>query len=201
MDSQLFATTKPKKSSATRKIPRDPFSALKANQTIQVRLSFPFTLSTSAAGIINPTAFGSSNAQSDPATGFTSYAARFNNYRVLAIRFQLQPLFNFASDSALTSALGQLYLCEYYGSLPPSTQAAIANSPSLKCFSTGQNIKYKIVPHSFPNWKFYAATSTGIIAENSYGVALCTNNLVTLPTSQPIFSVLYEWVVEFMGCD
>jgi hypothetical protein len=180
------------------RLPKHPFSEDAGRLAVtRVRLCYATALSTNVAGNIVNAQFSTGQVFSLPALGWTSYAARFVQYRVVGMRYRLFPHYNTSFDSTLTSTLGTIAICPYYNGNPPSTLNQILLGPDMRLISTAKGATVENIPEGFLNAGIWQDTGSLIPLINQYGLSLYGFNSVALAANQIIFDALIEWIVEF----
>ena len=150
------------------------------------------TIATSAGGII-----AISNNQTSNVTSCHDWAGisgEFQQYRVKQYRVRAVPV-------VLVPATGQhgvLYMIRYWG-LVPTTITNIASEPSFEGFSTMEEFEYDNNWLGFPDAHLWTNVGTAIPQEQSYGVCWISNTTPAMPASTTMFSITFEFEVEFQG--
>jgi hypothetical protein len=202
--SKLVSTTNADGTIVTRpllvdeQLPRNPFKEDPERLAItRVRLMYLTSLSTNVAGNIVNAQFSTGQIFSLPALGWSSYAARFLQYRCVGMRYRLFPHYNTSFDSTLTSTLGTIAVAPYYNGAPPASLNNIVLGPDVRFLSTAKQLTIDNIPVGFLNAGLWQDTSTGIPLNNQYGFSLYGFNSVALAANQIIFDAVIEWMVEF----
>ncbi len=160
-------------------------------------------LATSAGGVIPvTTSITSSLVQSGPAAEWASFAARYQQYRVRAVRIiakaiRTRPYLDAAGVDNLVSSL---YVADYIGTAVPASAAQVLSDENSKVLSTADHFVYETTWAKNPNAKLWNPTSAAIPAANLYGIALASSTLVGLlkgTTNQ--YTYVVEWDVELRG--
>jgi len=162
------------------------------------RMSIPGVLVTTAGGLISVVNFSSGNVQSAPATEWSSFAARYQQYRVRRLRFVATPCHPTA-DSTITTH-SQLYVSDYIGSSIPSTPAQVLADERCTTFSTAGNVVYNVSWSRNPNARLWNPTSAVIPTANEYGFVIASNSLISMSSgANDLFAYTVEYEVEFRG--
>jgi hypothetical protein len=107
-----------------------PFKVETAGDQIVKRLTLPGSvLATGAGAAIPVTVVASSTVQNAPATEWASFAARYQQYRVRAIRIRgkaIQPI------QTATSVHSVLYRGDYIGASVPGSASQVLSDEKLK---------------------------------------------------------------------
>jgi len=158
------------------------------------RMSFPSTLATGAGTSIPLTSISSAFVQSGPASEWTSFAARFQEYRVRAIRvcgYALCPV------ETATITHGGLLRGDYLGVSTPGTLAQVLSDERSRVTSSGESFCDVITWSRNPNAKLWSSTSVAIPTANTYSwVCISSTSLTTATT---YYFLTLEWEVEFRG--
>lgn len=160
------------------------------------------SISTTAGAIIAVTTTVTSGlVQSNPATEWASFAARYQQYRVRKVRVRMMPVFPGSGNVAAGSTCaGQLYVSDYIGSSAPTSAAQVLSDEGSRVFSTSKVVNYVTTWARNPNAKLWNPTSAVVPTANEYGVAWASSTVATaMAASQLYFSYDVEWTVEFRG--
>jgi len=166
--------------------------------TLVKRLTFPAAgIVSSAGGVIALTTDDDSIVESAPASEWASFAARYQQYRVRAMRILAKPA---VPVNTATVTHGEIYVSDFIGSSAPSSAAQVLSDERNKIFSTSKAFTYEVDWSRNPNAKLWNPTSASIPVANRFGIAYASNpNYAGLSASTTYFSFSYEWVVEFRG--
>jgi hypothetical protein len=134
--------------------------------------------------------------QSLAATEWSSFAARYQQYRVRAVILHLEPC-----QTVTTTAVvhGAVYLADFIGASSPGSAAQVLSDERGLIVSTSRPIRFRADWSRNPNAKLWNPTSSALPVANSYGVCFASNANSALTASTPYFSVTIEWEVEFRG--
>jgi hypothetical protein len=173
------------------------FVISKAGDQIVKRMTVPSLAITTGAGTVLPiTSITSSQVQSDPATEWASFAARYQQYRVRAIRVvgkAIQPVQN------PTVAHSSFYRGDFIGSSAPGTSAQVFSDENVKVCGTYRDFTDIVTWVRNPNAKLWNPTSASVPTANQFAWvgASATNPLLTTATTY--YAVSVEFEVEFRG--
>jgi hypothetical protein len=168
------------------------------SDTLVRRMSTTRLVSTTAGSIVAVT----TDIQSDfcfsfPSTEWASYAARFGQYRTIAMTVTFFPCDTTPPGGVNTSA-SMFIVSDFIVTTVPTTVSGLIADRSSKCVSTTRQFKYKSTWNRFPNARLWTPTSTAIPAANRYGIAYATySNATVLTPAAPLYVVLIEHEVEF----
>jgi len=160
-------------------------------------MSFPVgTISSSAGGAIAvDTALSSSYVQSAAATQWASFAARYQQYRVRAVKV------TFKAKNPVQSATvihGNIFFSDFIGSSTPSSAAQVLADERAKVFDTYSDIMYEADWSRNPNSRLWNPTSAAVPTANLFGVAFASGP-GALSVSIGYFECTVEWLVELRG--
>lgn len=176
---------------------RAPFQIEKAGDQIVKRMTFPnFSLPTGAGTVIPVTSITSSEVQSIPASEWASFAARYQQYRVRAIRLRGKAVLPIQSA---TVNHGVLYRGDYIGASVPSTLAQVLSDENVKEVATCRDFTDIVTWGRNPNAKLWNPTSAAIPAANQFAWVCASASTPALTTATTYYGVVIEWEVEFRG--
>jgi len=177
--------------------PKSAFAIASAGDQVVKRLTLPAqTFATGAGTSIPPTAYSSALVQSAPATEWASFAARYQQYRVRAIRITgktTQPI------QSATVAHGALYRGDFIGSAMPASSAQVLSDENVKVCSTHSDFVDVVTWSRNPNAKLWNPTSTIIPSQNVFSWVAASAATPVLTTATTYFAFVVEWEVEFRG--
>jgi hypothetical protein len=180
-----------------RKILRGAFAFSNAGDQIVKRLSYePLTLATGAGTVIAVTPLTSGYVQSFPATEWASFAARYQQYRVRAIRVlakATQPV----QSATLTHS--NLYRGDYIGASIPGTAAQVLSDENVKVNATCKDFLDIVTWSRNPNAKLWNPTSAVIPSANQFAWVCASTTTPPLTTATTYYAYTAEWEVEFRG--
>jgi len=168
-----------------------------AGDIIVKRLTSSSSINANVGGTAITVASVSSNSAVST-TEFASFAARYQEFRVVEMRFTFLP-FHPTCDTAV-SAHGSFLLGDYIGGNVPATASQLLSDESVMRSSTFKRTEYVLTWKGFPNGKLWNSTAGTIPTANQMAIAYGTGPVgFTTTASTPIFEVLKEFVVEFRG--
>lgn len=176
-------------------IPR-PFSVERAGDQIVKRMTTGSTLATGGGTAIAVTAVTSAQVQSIPATEWASFAARYQQYRVRAIRITgkaTQPV----QTATITHSV--LYRGDYIGSAAPASSAQVLSDEMVMESCTNKDFKHLVTWKGNPNAKLWNPTSAAIPAANQFAWVCASPAAPVLTTATTYYALVLEWEVEFRG--
>jgi len=168
-----------------------------AGDQIVKRMSFStLVLATGAGTAIPVTVVTSSDVQSIPATEWASFSARYQQYRVRAIRVTgkaIQPV------QTATISHSALFRGDYIGDSPPGGFAQVLADERVKDNSTFKDFRDTITWKRNPNARLWNPTSAAIPAANQYAWVCASATPPVLTTATTYYALVVEWEVEFRG--
>jgi len=168
-----------------------------AGDVIVKRMTLTGTLLTSTAGgVISTTLFPTSQVESAPAHEWASFAARYQQYRVRAIRLSGKAVL---PVNTATVIHGALFMADYIGSSSPSSAAQVFSDERGKCVATCKDFVYEADWSRNPNAKLWNPTSAAVPTANLFGIAVASDASQTLSVSTTYYVVEQEFVVELRG--
>jgi len=177
--------------------PHRAFSIEKAGDQIVKRMTLPGqALTSSAGGAIQVTAYSSGLVQSSPATEWASFAARYQQYRVRAIRVSgkaTQPI------QTATVFHSVLYRGDYIGASAPATAAQVLSDENVRTNATDKDFRDVVTWKRNPNAKLWAPTNAIIPAQNQFAWVCASATTPALAAATTYYAVVVEWEVEFRG--
>lgn len=175
---------------------RVPFAIETAGDRIVKRMTFETLLATGAGTAIGVTPISSGSVQSDPATEWASFAARYQQYRVRAIRVRGKAI-NPIQSATVTHSV--LYRGDYLGSATPGTAAQVLSDENVKLVTTARDFVDTVTWKANPNAKLWNPTSAIIPAANTYSWVCASPTAPALTTATTYYALVIEWEVEFRG--
>lgn len=157
-----------------------------------------------SAGAIIPvtTSVTSSLVQSAAAAEWSSFAARYQQYRVRKVRVRAFPTsrVNGLNSAGQDVSLSSLYVADYIGGSAPTTAAQVLSDEGAKVVSTGDNFVFQADWRRNPNAKLWNPTNAAIPTANQFGIAWASSTLTGfMPANATQFTYDVEWEVEFRG--
>jgi hypothetical protein len=168
-----------------------------AGDQIVKRMTYPnVTLPTGAGTVIPVYAINSGEVQSNPASEWTSFAARYQQYRVRALRITGK-----ATQPVQTSTIshGALFRGDFIGSSVPTTLAQVLSDENVRCCGTDQNFVDIVTWSRNPNAKLWNPTSAVIPTANVFSWICASASTPALTTATTYYALMIEWEVEFRG--
>jgi len=176
---------------------RRPFSIENAGDQIVKRMTLgSLTLATGAGTAIPVTVITSLQVQSAPATESASFAARYQQYRVRAIRLRGKAINPIQSTTVVHSVL---YRGDYIGVSEPSGAAQVLSDENVKEVATCLDFTDVVTWSRNPNAKLWNPTSAAIPSQNSFAWVAASPTTPVLTTATTYYALTVEWEVEFRG--
>jgi hypothetical protein len=198
-DYRTMKSSSSKRVKGSRKNKTQAFSKAMSNagDVIVKRLTLPaLTLATGAGTSIPVTVYKSGDVQSVSATEWASFAARYQQFRVRAIRVRgkaTQPV------QLATVAHSTLYQGDFIGSSTPSTAVQIFSDEHVKETATYKDFTYVATWSRNPNAKLWNPTASTPASANQFAIAVASPATPALTTATTYYAVTEEWEVEFRG--
>jgi hypothetical protein len=167
-----------------------------AGDVITKRLTFSTVLATGAGTAIPVTSFTSPQVQSNPATEWASFAARYQEYRVRAIRVRGKAV-NPIQTATITHS--ELYLGDTMVGNTPGSAAQILSDERSRQVTTTKDFTYVVTSRGNPNASLWTSSAGAITSPNSFEVVLASPTTPALTTATTYYAVTVEWLVEFRG--
>ncbi len=168
-----------------------------AGDIVRKRLTFTGNLLATGGGTSIPiSSVSSGSVEALPALEWTSFAARYQQYRVRAIRvtgLSTQPI------QTATVSHSSLYRGDYLGSAAPSSQAEVFADENVLTCSTHTSFQDVVNWNKNPNAKLWNPTSAAIPTANLFSWVAASATVPALTTATTYYSLLVEWDVEFRG--
>jgi len=161
------------------------------------RLTFiNFEIASDATGNIQYVIVSSNDARSRPAYEWANFSARYQTYRVRAVRIRGFALYPVNTTSVMH---GTLIRGDYNGGTAPNTPAQTFADESARVCPTYKNFTDVITWDMNPNAKLWNPTGSDIPDMNQFAWTCISNNNVTLNASIIYYQGYLEWDVEFRG--
>jgi len=169
----------------------------KDGDIIVKRMSLPNqTLATGAGTAIPVTSISSRDVQLAPATEWASFAARYQDYRVRAIRVKckaIQPI------QTATITHSTIYYGDSLQANTPASAAQVFSDEMVKETATHADFQYVTSWNKNPNAKLWNPTTATVPDANRYNIVLASATAPPLTTGTTYYSYTVEWEVEFRG--
>jgi hypothetical protein len=179
------------------RFPRFSRTLAPKGDVITKRLTTTQQLSSSAGGVIPVVSYTAAQVQSDPASEWASFAARYQQFRVKGISITLMPYYSVYRYSG-GAACPNLAIGDYLGSAAPTTLQQVLSDENTVLCNGNRVFTHTINWVRNPNAKLWNPTSAALPTANSYAICLASLNNV-LENNAAFFSVVVEWDVEFRG--
>lgn len=173
-------------------------SKRKVGDIVEKRFTLPATVLATGAGTTIPvTSITSAQVQSTPATEWSSFAARYQQYRVKSLKVigkAINPV------QSATISHSTLYMGDYISnSSAPASAAQVLADESIKIVGTDEDFTYLITWSGNPNAKLWTATVGTPAGANQYAFVCASPATPPLTTATTYYSLVVEWIVEFRG--
>jgi hypothetical protein len=169
----------------------------KAGDQIVKRMTLPAQgLATGAGTVIAVTAIQTGQVQSVPATEWASFAARYQQYRVRAIRVTGKATQPVQLATVLHSAL---YRGDYIGVAAPGTSAQVFSDENVRQCDTHRDFVDIVTWSRNPNAKLWNPTSAIIPTANVFAWVGASATTPALTTATTYYALSIEYEVEFRG--
>jgi len=152
------------------------------------------TLATGAGTVIPITTVSSQTVFTAPAIEFASFAARYQQYRIRAIRVtgkSTQPV------QTATISHSNLYRGDTLGGATPGTSAQVFSDENVKECATHRDFVDLVTWSRNPNAKLWNPTSAAIPAANEFAWECASASSPSLTTATTYYAFTVEWEVEF----
>jgi hypothetical protein len=183
------------------KVPR-PISS--EGDIIVKKLTYNVQYLLNGAGVLPVTTINTAQVESDPASEWSSFAARYQQYRVKAL--SLTGYFVMPNGSSIGNPNGSpIVLCDYLGSSAPSSATQIVSDERSEIrgiASVNGSLMFVFETDWFrnPNAKLWNPTSAATPTANSYGIAFASHPQAVDGTTNAVSIVgTVCWLVEFRG--
>jgi hypothetical protein len=177
--------------------PVGAFAISNAGDQIVKRMILNYgALATGAGTVLPVTLIRSQDVQTNPATEWASFAARYQQYRIRALRVTgkaTQPV------QTATVSHSVFYRGDFIGASPPSTSAQVLSDENVKMVGTDKDFLDIVTWARNPNAKLWNPTSTYIPTANSFGWCGASPTTPALTTATTYYALTVEWEVEFRG--
>jgi len=155
-----------------------------------------YVLATGAGVVIPVFNISSGTVFSAPAAEFASFAARYQQYRVRAIRVHGKAINPVQTATIVHSAL---YRGDYIGSSIPTTAAQVLSDENVKECTTCRDFVDVVTWRRNPNAKLWNPTSAGIPVQNDFAWVAASPAAPVLTTATTYYALVVEWEVELRG--
>jgi len=159
------------------------------------RMTIPNGIIAIAANVVAVQTLDDTLVQSNPATEWASFAARYQQYRVRAMHVHFKSVY---IVNTATNEISTMYYADFIGTSVPTTVGQVLADEGCVIKSSSQDHTQTITWARNPNAKLWNPTSAVIPAANSYGVALCSTTAALFSGADAFtYSIVFE--VEFRG--
>jgi len=173
------------------------FSIESAGDQIVKRMTLAGQTFATGAGTVLPIqAYTSAEVQSLPATEWASFAARYQQYRVRAIRIRGKAV-NPVQSATITH--GVLYRGDYIGASAPASAAQVLSDENVQEVATCKDYSDVVTWVRNPNAKLWNPTSAAIPVANTFAWVAASATTPALTTATTYYALVVEWEVEFRG--
>jgi hypothetical protein len=173
------------------------FSISGAGDQIVKRLTLTGQVLASGAGTVLPvTEYKTADVQSASAAEWASFAARYQQYRIRAIRVRGKAVLPVQSATAAHSVL---YMGDYIGSSTPATAAQVYSDENVREVTTNKDFSYVATWRKNPNAKLWNPTASTIPSANEFSIVVASPATPPVTTATTYYAITEEWEVEFKG--
>jgi len=166
-----------------------------AGDDIVKRMTIPNGIIAIAANVVAVQTLDDTLVQSNPATEWASFAARYQQYRVRAMHVHFKSVY---PCNTATNEISTMYYSDFIGTALPTTVAQVLADERCFIKSSSQDHTMTVTWARNPNAKLWNPTSAVIPAANSYGVALCSTTAALFSGADAsTYTIVFE--VEFRG--
>jgi hypothetical protein len=155
------------------------------------------TLATGAGTAIGVTNIVTSAfVQSNPAAEWASFASRYQQYRVRAIRVRGK-----ATQPVQTAAVSHsvLFRGDFIGTSAPASAAQVLSDENSKEVSTNKDFEDVVTWQRNPNARLWNPTNAAIPGANQFAWTVASPATPALTTATTYYALVVEWEVEFRG--
>jgi hypothetical protein len=153
-------------------------------------------LATGAGTVIGIQGLTSTQVQSIPAAEWASFASRYQQYRVRAVRVRGKATNPVQSATVVHSVL---YRGDYIGSAAPGTAAQVLSDENSEENATCKDFTDVVTWARNPNARLWNPTNAAIPAANTFAWVCASPSTPALTTATTYYALVYEWEVEFRG--
>lgn len=157
------------------------------------------TIPTTAGGIIAVATYSNGTVQSNPATEWASFAARYQQFRVKSFTIRFLPVFPVNTGMTATTGHSSLYVSDFIGTALPGSAAQVLADERSRVFSTSKSWSYTVTSRRNPNALLWNPTSAALPAANSMSIAFASSTVATMPVSQTMGQIDFEFIIELRG--
>jgi hypothetical protein len=188
-----------KRNNKNKKTIKNSFQISKAGDIITKRLTLPSLVLTTTGGAgtnIPVTTFSSALVQSSPATEWASFAARYQEYRVKALKVIGKAI---APIQDVNYSHSTLYMGDFSIGAGPATFSQVLSDENVKLVGTHQDFVNLVTWKKNPNAKLWTSTANAIPALSQFAACFASTSTPPLSAITVYYSVTLEWLVEFRG--
>jgi hypothetical protein len=134
-------------------------------------------------------------AQSIPATEWSSFAARYQEYRVKEIVVTVYPYYNVSQQGVTGAVPLDIYVLFDFlaGNTPSSITGAIADERAVVQSSGQPSFSYTTTWDKNPNAKLWTTTSSPVPTSSTFGIGIYP---ITTTGTAGAYALLVQWLVE-----
>jgi hypothetical protein len=162
---------------------------------ITKRVTYSNSYATSSGGVLALDVVNCAQVQSNPASEWASFAARYQQFRVKALSVTFYMVY---------PSVGPYVFCDYIGSAAPSSATQIVSDERCVIRAPGGNAGSTLLVYETdwsrnPNARLWNPTSAALPAANGYGIAFTFHPLAVTVDSLTVLVGSTDWLVEFRG--
>jgi len=176
---------------------RQAFSIETAGDQIVKRMTLGGQTFATGAGTALPIqAYTSAEVQSLPAAEWASFAARYQQYRVRAIRVRGKAV-NPVQSATITH--GVVYRGDYIGASAPGSATQVLSDENVQEVCSCKDFTDVVTWVRNPNAKLWNPTSAAIPTANTFAWVAASASTPALTTATVYYAIVVEWEVELRG--
>jgi len=188
---------KPSRKKGQRRQAVTAFSIETAGDQIVKRMTLSGqTFSTGAGTALPVQAYTSAEAQSLPAAEWASFAARYQQYRVRAIRVRGKAI-NPVQNATVSHSV--LFRGDYIGASAPGSAVQVLSDENVSECCTCRDFSDVVTWTRNPNAKLWNPTNAAIPVANQFAWVAASPSTPALSTATVYYALVVEWEVEFRG--
>jgi hypothetical protein len=162
---------------------------------INKRMTFFQQITATGGGLIPVAGISSDTVRSNPASEWTSFAARYQAFRVRGMKTTF--IARHPTQDTVATVHGSLYVADTLVSNTPGSSAQILSDEGSRVYPTHKSFTYVANWARNPNSKLWNPTSAAIPAANQ--LAIFYGSPDTLAASVSYFDVIIEYDIELRG--
>jgi len=174
-----------------------PKSIGSSGDIITKRMTIPNgTVVATAGSVVAVTTYSCGLVQSNPASEWASFAARYQQFRVQGMKMTLLAIL---PVNTAANTMCEMYYSDFIGTALPTTVAQVLSDENGVVKSSGKDHVITVSWARNPNAKLWNPTSAALPAANAFGVALCSSTYAGFPAAGTVFTYSLEFLIELRG--